>query len=164
MSEPDEAAEAFWQFSLCFYRLPRIEEALVGLQDRDGYDVNLILYALWLGWSGRGRVGKRELAEAALAAEPIRERVAAPLRALRRRLKSDPDLDVQALRERIKGLELEAERIAQSRLAAHAGPPSDAPAAARRADACANLACTLGARAGSAEAAVLAAALDRLPG
>jgi uncharacterized protein (TIGR02444 family) len=161
MSET-EAAGAFWRFSLDFYRLPGVEPALLALQDRAGHDVNLILYALWLGWSGRGLLGDRELAAARRAAGPIRRRIVMPLRALRRRLRSDPDPAVQSLRERVKALELEAERIAQSRLAALAAPPLSAGATARRAAAQANLARLLGPDAGSAPAAVLGAALERL--
>lgn len=163
MGEADEAAAAFWRFSLGFYRLPGVEEALIALQDRDGHDVNLILHALWHGWSGRGALGARELAAAESAVRPIRERIAAPLRDLRRSLKADTDPAVQALRERVKALELEAERIAQSRLAGLAAAPSNASAAARRDAARANLARVLGQEAGSAEAAILIAALDRLP-
>lgn len=162
MREPDPA-EALWRFSLDFYRLPGVEEALLALQDRDGRDVNLVLYALWHGWSGRGPLGAERLAAAEAAAAPVRERIAAPLRALRRALKPDPDPAVQTLRERVKALELEAERIAQARLAALALPAAAAPArAARLAAARANLADVLGPQGGAAEAAALAAALDRL--
>lgn len=164
MGEADEAAAAFWRFSLGFYRLPGVEEALLALQDQGGHDINLILYALWHGWSGRGPLDGRALAAAEDAAAPIREGIAAPLRDLRRHLKADPDPAVQALRERVKALELEAERIAQSRLAALAGPASNASAAARQADARATLPLALGQEAGSAEAAILTAALDGLPG
>jgi uncharacterized protein (TIGR02444 family) len=163
MGEADAAAAAFWQFSLRFYRLPGVEEALIALQDQGGHDVNLILYALWHGWSGRGAIGERERAAAESAAGPIRAQIAAPLRALRRHLKADPDPAVQALRERVKALELDAERIAQSRLAGLAAAPSSAPASARQETARANLARVLGQEAGSAEAAILIAALDRLP-
>jgi uncharacterized protein (TIGR02444 family) len=158
MREADPAGD-FWHFSLRFYRLPGVEEALLALQDQGGHDVNLILYALWLGWSGRGPFGAREQAAAESAAAAIRERIAAPLRELRRRLKADPDPAIQALRERVKALELDAERIAQSRLAALAGAPARTAAAARHAAARANLARILGPQAGSAEAAILAQAL-----
>lgn len=158
----EDSAAAFWQFSLGFYRPPGVEEALLALQDRGGHDVNLILYALWHGWSGRGLLDESGLAAAEAAAGPVRKEITAPLRALRRRLKGDPDPAVQALREGVKVLELEAERIAQSRLAALAGPPSNLPAPARRAAAQANLARALGPQAGSAEAAILTEALDRL--
>jgi uncharacterized protein (TIGR02444 family) len=45
--------EAFWCFSLAFYERPGVADALIALQDRDGFDVNLVLFALWLGISGR---------------------------------------------------------------------------------------------------------------
>ena len=48
--------EALWRFSLAFYARPGVSEALIGLQDRAGLDVNLVLFALWLGVSGRSRL------------------------------------------------------------------------------------------------------------
>jgi uncharacterized protein (TIGR02444 family) len=161
MERDSDAAEAFWRFSLSFYSLPGVEEMLLALQDREGHDINLVLCALWLGWSGRGRLDERDLAAAARAAAAIREGVTAPLRALRRRLKSDPDPAIQALRERVKALELEAERIAQSRLAALAGAPARLSAAARQEAARANLARILGPQANAVT--TLAAALECLP-
>ncbi|MGH7091790.1 MAG: TIGR02444 family protein, partial [Stellaceae bacterium] len=123
---------------------------------------NLILYALWHGWSGRGALDEGALAAAEYAAGPVGREIAAPLRALRRALKDNPDPAVQALRERVKALELEAERIAQSRLAALAAVPAFLSAADRRAAAQANLALALGPRAGAAEMALLASVLDYL--
>ena len=54
--------EAFWRFSLVFYERPGVADALIALQDRGGFDVNLILFALWLGISGRGLLGGDTLA------------------------------------------------------------------------------------------------------
>ena len=51
--------EALWRFSLTFYARPGVSEALIALQDRAGFDVNLMLFALWLGVSGRRRRPKR---------------------------------------------------------------------------------------------------------
>ena len=46
-SPPDppshRAGEAFWRFSLALYARPDVAEALIGLQDRAGLDVDLIL-------------------------------------------------------------------------------------------------------------------------
>ena len=47
----------------------------------------------------------------------IRAEIVDPLRALRRRLRAHRDSDVQSLRERVKTLELAAEKIGQYRLA-----------------------------------------------
>jgi uncharacterized protein (TIGR02444 family) len=164
MAEMPPSREPFWEFSLAFYALPEVAAALVALQDRAGLDVNLILYALWHGLSGRGRLAAADMAAAERAVRPLRVEIIGPLRALRRRLKPDPDPAVQRLRDEVKRLELAAERIAQARLAALAGPaPAAAPPPAGGEAARANLALCLGPRAGSAEAAALLAALDRLP-
>jgi uncharacterized protein (TIGR02444 family) len=150
----------FWDFSLRFYALPGVAPALIGLQDRAGLDVNLILYALWLGLSGRGRLDADGLAAAAAAVAPLQRGVVEPLRALRRRLKDDPDPAVQRLRERVKALELEGEEAIQDRLFALA--PA-ATGAAGPAAAAANLALCLGTESGSADAGMLRAALAAAP-
>src|SRR6516162_7809580 len=56
--------EAFWRFSLTFYALPRVAPALLALQDLEGLDVNLMLFALWLGISGRHPLDSGALAVA----------------------------------------------------------------------------------------------------
>lgn len=157
---PDE--DALWRFSLAFYALPGVAPALIALQDRDGLDVNLMLFALWLGISGRGRLNKDELRAADRAVSTIRTEVVAPLRALRRRLKQSPDADVQRLRENIKALELSAEKLVQTRLAGLASALGrDIPPGVRLDAARANLVLYISPdRAGSAEAAVVQRALE----
>ena len=55
-----DAAAELWEFSLDFYARPGVSAALIELQDRAGLDVNLILFALWLGARhGRRRAGGR---------------------------------------------------------------------------------------------------------
>jgi uncharacterized protein (TIGR02444 family) len=156
---PDD--EALWRFSTAFYARVEVAEALIKLQDRAGFDVNLTLFALWFGLSGRNRLTVAELAAADRAAGPIRGELVEPLRALRRRLRFHPDADVQRLREEIKRLELAAERILQNRLGRIAWTPgSDNAPASRVAAAEANLALYLGPEAaGSAEAATIRDAL-----
>jgi uncharacterized protein (TIGR02444 family) len=159
-----DAGEEFWQFSLAFYALPGVAEALLSLQDRHGRDVNLILFALWLGLSRRGHLATAGLAAAQEAIREVRLDIIEPLRRLRRELKPNPAADVQRLRERIKELELEAEKAAQQRLAALAGAAADgiAPAAGLEA-AAANLALYLGpALADSAEASAIRRETARL--
>jgi len=138
-------SEALWRFSLAFYARPGVSEALIALQDRVRCDVNLMLFALWLGVSGRSRLSKEELAIAGRIARPICADIVEPLRALRRKLRSDPDTDVQRLREGIKALEVAAEKVIQDRLGRTARPAlGDTDPAARVATACANLALYLG--------------------
>ena len=164
-SEPTGSAAQWgclWRFSRAFYARPGVSEALIALQDREGLDVNLILFALWRGVSGRSRLSNAELAIAERSARPIAAAIVVPLRALRRQLRSDPDADVQRLRERIKRLEIAAERIVQHRLARIVGTPAnDTSPAARAAAALTNLALYLGPRIGhSAEAARIREAFD----
>src|SRR5947208_14107979 len=59
-SKDDAAGEAFWRFSLALYARPGVADALIATQDRTARDVNLILFALWLGASrGCRRAGRR---------------------------------------------------------------------------------------------------------
>src|SRR5262249_13030048 len=123
MDEPEETAEtgAFWRFSTAFYERPGVAEALIALQDRDGFDVNLVLFALWLGISGRRAPDGDLLASAVGAAGTLRSEIVDPLRGLRRKLRHHPDGDVQQLREGVKALELAGEKLIQGRLARLAG-------------------------------------------
>jgi uncharacterized protein (TIGR02444 family) len=164
------AGAAFWRFSLSFYALPGVADALIALQDEGGFDVNLILFGLWLGHSGRGRIDGDELAAAERAIDSLRTGVVLPLRQLRRRLAAPLEADIAPLRDAIGELELAAERAVQERLACRAGAVNPAAdPAARFADAQANLTLYLGADAAQqAEAAivrrVLAAFSERVEG
>jgi len=113
----ESPAAELWHFSLAFYAEPGVAEAVLALQDRCGLDVNLVLLALWHGISGRGTLDAAALAGADAAVAAIRAEMILPLRALRRRLKPNPAEDVQRLRNSIKQLEIEAEKMAQDRLA-----------------------------------------------
>jgi uncharacterized protein (TIGR02444 family) len=151
---------ALWRFSVAFYARPGVSEALIALQDRAGVDVNLMLFALWRGVSGGGRLSSEELAIADRIARPLRVDVVEPLRALRRKLRKHPDTDVQRLREGIKAIELATEQVVQNRLSVLARPLAGDPAEPALA-ALANLRLYLGPElAGSAEADTVAQALQ----
>jgi uncharacterized protein (TIGR02444 family) len=160
------AGEALWRFSLAFYARPGVSAALIALQDHHGLDVNLILFALWLGLSGRAKLDREALVSADRAIRGLRVEIIEPLRTMRRRLKPDIQADVRCLREAIKSLEIEAEKTAQHRLALNTAPPAaDTGPRLRLADAHANLALCLGPEtANGAEAAVIREALDGLFG
>ena len=100
------------------YGRPGVATALIGLQDRAGHNVNLILFGLWLAVARRRRLDATGLARARAAVEKLDRDVVRPLRNLRRALKDDPDPDIQELRKRVLGLEVAAERRIQARLAA----------------------------------------------
>lgn len=168
MPEPRSPAEdeEFWRFSLAFYDYPGVAEALIALQDRDGANVNLILFALWLGISGRGSLDAGLLAAAAQTAGALGGEIVEPLRALRRKLRDHPDGDVQKLREAVKALELAGEKLIQRRLALLCPrAQTSMPLADRIAAARSNLAVYLGPEGvRSAEAAVILAAITAFAG
>jgi uncharacterized protein (TIGR02444 family) len=154
--------EGLWRFSLAFYARPGVSEALIALQDRAGFDINLMLFALWLGVSWRSRLSEEKLAIAYRIAQPIRADIVEPLRALRRKLRADPNADIQSLREGIKALELAAEKVIQVRLGRTARPGGrGGDPVARAAAARANLALYLGSEiAHSREAVTIGESLE----
>src|SRR5258707_470494 len=142
------AADSFWRFSLSIYARPGVAEALIALQDRDGCDVNMVLFALWSGAVGRRRLGPEDVAAARTAIAGFAAGIVAPLRRLRRTLRPAPDADFQEMRQRVLGLELVAERAVQSRLATTLAARGELVAAGdRRAAAEANLVTCVGAEA-----------------
>jgi uncharacterized protein (TIGR02444 family) len=155
-----DTGDAFWSFSLAFYGRPDVSEACLALQDRHGRDVNLVLYACWVGLSGRGRLEAAELARAEAVSRPWRRDVIETLRQARRAIKEvDRDGTLTALYEAAKAVELEAERVAQRRLAALAPTAGTRSAESRVADAVAGLALYLQDGAGHDAAAAIFAAI-----
>jgi uncharacterized protein (TIGR02444 family) len=156
------AAEGFWRFSLRAYARPGVAEALIGLQDRLGHNVNLMLFGLWLGVCEGRRLDAAALKRAQAALAPLHDKVVLPLRRLRGQLKDDPDPDIQSLRRRVLALELAAERRVQARLATSLGGRRDAPSGDRSAVAEANLRRILAADFAVPEAVALRRALAGL--
>jgi uncharacterized protein (TIGR02444 family) len=157
-----EDTDPFWTFSLGFYGRPGVSDACIALQDRHGSDVNLLLYACWIGLSGRGRLEALDLARAAAVNAPWRNAVIEKLRSARRALREeDRHGPILALYEAAKAAELAAERIAQHRLQALAPAAGEVDAATRAADAAANLSlCLEGAAAVAAAQPIFAAIAD----
>jgi uncharacterized protein (TIGR02444 family) len=155
----DSAPGTLWRFSLDFYPRPGVAAACLALQDRHGRDVNLVLFAVWVGLSGRGRLNPAGLAGAEAAIGPWRGEMIEKLRELRRKAKSGGG----DLYEALKSAELLAERAAQDRLEALAPAAADLSVATRLADAEANLALYLGPGAPLETAAPLRLALAQTP-
>jgi uncharacterized protein (TIGR02444 family) len=127
-----ERGSPFWRFSLGFYRQGGVADACIALQDGCGVDVNILLFFLWLATARRG-VSPASAEAVCAKAGPWRDDVVVPLRTLRRRLKDGSSFverdTAEPFRTKIKGVELEAERLQQEalfRLAAGL-PTEDAP-------------------------------------
>ena len=120
MTEPDAKPAAtgspFWRFSLRFYRRSGVADACITLQERSGVDVNLLLYLLWQASQGRAFAAEDVVALEEVIA-PWRAATVIPLRTMRRALKEPPGLvagpAAEVFRNKIKAVELEAERLQQ---------------------------------------------------
>lgn len=125
MTTPPLPVSAFWRFSVEFYAQPGAAEACLGLQDREGVDVNLVLLALWLGCCGH-RLSCAAGSRLARVARGWQEPIVAPLRRVRQRLKQRTDLpwadQIAAWRRQLAEVELEMEQIEQLQLETAVGP------------------------------------------
>jgi len=118
----DEATTAetpLWRFSLKFYRQPSVSEACIALQDECGVDVNLLLFLLWLASDDR-QLSAEEVRMLDDNVRDWRNLTIVPIRNARRKLKGaetlvDPDTQ-EAFRNKVKIIELEAERLQQEAL------------------------------------------------
>ena len=155
MKKQNAAAEAFWRFSLMVYARPGVAATLISLQDRGGNNVNLILFAMWLGWCEGKPLDRRGIERAQVAMAHLDREVVRPLRDLRRALKDSPDPDTRELRRRVLVLEIAAERRVQARLAASDGGRLKPRMGDRRSLAEANLSLVLGKDFESEERALL---------
>ena len=108
-----------WQFSLSLYRAPGVADACILLQDEVGVDVNLLFFLLWNASLKRQfESGDVHSVDSCIAG--WRKTAVIPLREIRRGLKSAPALiepgAAELFRAKVKGLELEAERLQQETL------------------------------------------------
>jgi uncharacterized protein (TIGR02444 family) len=141
--EADAAGSPFWRFSLGLYRKPGVAEACIGLQDECGVDVNLLLFLLWQASLSR-RLHAADVTELRARTRAWNQEVIVPLRALRRELKSGSALieggAAEAFRTKVKGLELEAERLQQQAMFDLAPTVPGVPAGSTQDAAAANVA------------------------
>jgi uncharacterized protein (TIGR02444 family) len=129
----------FWRFSLHFYRHAGVSDACIALQDDCGVDVNLLLFLFWLA-AGRQALSTAEVKKLDDRVRSWRELTIIPIRDARRRLKGAATLvdanKQEAFRNKVKAVELDAERLQQEALYAvtQSGPLGNkaAPPAAAR--------------------------------
>jgi uncharacterized protein (TIGR02444 family) len=106
----------FWTFSLGYYRMAAVQEACLALQDGCGVDVNVVLFLFWTASRSR-RLPRDQVAVLIDKVRLWQADVVAPIRTLRRRLKTNPPLldqgSAELFRTKIKAIELESERLQQ---------------------------------------------------
>ena len=107
-----------WSFALSTYARPGVEAACLRLQEQ-GADVCLLLCGAWLEQRGVALTPERLQALEQIA-RPWQSQVVAPLRQVRMQWRAMAQRDEQlaALRERVKTLEIDAERQLLTRLEA----------------------------------------------
>jgi len=118
-----------WTFATTLYARPGVEAACLELQAA-GADVCLVLCGLWLDSRGVAQSDEREAQLRALATT-WQHGVVAPMRALRQvwRDAAADDAELADLRQRLKQLELDAERTQLERLQGLSSAwPADGPA------------------------------------
>lgn len=116
-----------WEWALEAYARPGVAPACLALQDADGQNVPLLLAAAWGADQGRTLDPDRAVALAAAWETDV----VGPLRTARRGLKLSrnpiPDTRREALRETVKAVELEAERLLLAAFESLAWPGDVAP-------------------------------------
>ena len=111
----------FVEFALGVYGADGVSAACLSLQDQCSVDVNLVLFAAYLG-ARRGRtITTSDVDRAAGRVRRWNREVVAPLRDLRNRLSDGPPPapteDTEALRKQVKDAELQAEMLELAELA-----------------------------------------------
>ena len=118
-AEAMATAQPFWDFSLKLYGQDQVEAHCLELQDNWGFDVNLLLLCIWLGTKGVS-LNAESMKILITQSSEWRLQAVLPLRQLRQSLK-DPAIGIDGegaalLRERVKAIELDAERLQQDML------------------------------------------------
>jgi uncharacterized protein (TIGR02444 family) len=117
---PVEMESPLWRFSLAVYRGPGVQEECLGVQERFGVDVNLLMLCAYVGAVEGAVLSASDIADALEASGAWHGNVVKALRQVRRTLKpwgagQGPFANVvEALRVKVKGAELEAEQIEQA--------------------------------------------------
>lgn len=116
----EDAAAAFWEWSLAVYAHDEVKDTLLTLQDRHHLNVNVMLWCIWAarqGWAFE----TKQVQLITDAVDPFSRYGIERLREVRRYLSSPkPGFDEAALRELRQDLllvELKGERLVQTRLA-----------------------------------------------
>jgi uncharacterized protein (TIGR02444 family) len=116
---------ALWRFAVALYGQAGVPEACLGLQNRFELDVNLLLFAAWLGVEHRLALWEAEAALARQRTAAWHAEIVRPLRRIRQHMKSGPvpapSSETESLRDKLKAVEIESERIELALLQTIAG-------------------------------------------
>ena len=109
-----------WDFVTWAYAEPGVEKACLALQNRQGADVNMVLFCCWLAYRGGTNNLAKHLGAALKMSREWQGNLVGPLRTCRENLKNVIETSslvgndraaATALRERIKQCELEMEQL-----------------------------------------------------
>lgn len=110
----------FRRFALELYRVPGVSDSCLLLQDELDVDVNVVLFAAYVGAVRRCELRASDVEHVYSEVSGWHRAVTVPLRAVRRHLKAlladDSDGAVGPLREQVKAIELKSELIEIDRL------------------------------------------------
>lgn len=111
----------FWDFSLDVYMSEGVGAACLELQDAHELDVNVLLFCIWVGASGRGALSQDQMSTVTGAVKVWHHDVVRALRGVRTLMKggvgsSPPEL-TESLRQRIQKAEIDCEHAEQLMLA-----------------------------------------------
>jgi uncharacterized protein (TIGR02444 family) len=112
---------SFWDFSLAIYAKDGVAPACLRLQDKHGFDVNLLLFACWSARYCELTLNKPAWRTLLAETRDWRDTIITPLRDVRRRLKVQKiggyPKNETGLRAAVQQIELDCERIEQDFLA-----------------------------------------------
>ena len=117
------ANTSIWDFVLNYYGRKGVSEALIGLQDSFGIDVNMLLFLVWMA-AQRRSLGADDVQRVSEASHAWQRNVVVPIRAVRRLLKENAPLvapdTAAAFRKKVQAVELEGEQAQLNAMAAMA--------------------------------------------
>ncbi len=108
MTPPQPLETPLWAFALAVYGGDKVADECLALQERLGLDVNILLFAAFIGAVEAGQLESQDITAASAAVADWQSEIVRPLRQVRRALKP---MSAEGLRAQIKAAELEAEKI-----------------------------------------------------
>ncbi|WP_160349121.1 TIGR02444 family protein [Bordetella sp. 02P26C-1] len=106
--------------AIALYGCEGVSEACLTLQERVQLDVNVLLFAAWMGVRLARSMRPQDIEEAAIQIRQWHREIVLPLRAVRRRLKTGPapapNDHTDALRAKVQSVEIAAELVELAQL------------------------------------------------